>query len=61
MIMITLYWYDQTGPYCYHESITPMNWSQALDYCQTRFDDDYDHDNDDCDGDDDDDGGDGGG
>jgi len=26
----------QTGPYCYHESIVPMNWSQALDYCQTR-------------------------
>jgi len=26
----------QTGPYCYHESITPMNWTQALEYCQTR-------------------------
>ena len=33
-----------------------MNWSQALDYCQTRFDDDYDHDNGNDDGDDDDDG-----
>ena len=30
---------SQTGPYCYHESIVPMNWSQALDYCQTRFED----------------------
>ena len=64
MMMIILYWFDdQNGPYCYHESITPMNWSQALDYCQTRFDDgDNDHyDNyDDVDDGDDDGGGDSG-